>query len=78
MIEEKIRENLLDADCDEIFINEFICMFNKGNYPQMNMMLKKQRFKLLDSIHIEQKKLDCLDYMIVNIRRRAEKNEKLQ
>ena len=67
-MDDKTRQNLLDAGCDEAFIAEYdtLCGCTKL------CRLKARRRELLDGIHAEQKKLDCLDYLIYQLRCKAE------
>ena len=69
LMDEKTRENLRDAGCDEALIAEL------GALPSTCARLcrlKAYRRKLLDGIHIEQRKLECLDYLIYQLRCDAE------
>ena len=59
-----IWQNLKDAGCDYKMINNFIILIHKGNKHIPCRLLTKQRYALLDTIHDNQKKLDCLDYFI--------------
>ncbi len=64
-MDEKTRQNLRDAGCDEKLIAEI------GALPSTCARLcrlKAYRRELLDSIHTEQKKLECLDYLIYQLR----------
>ncbi|WP_321974181.1 hypothetical protein [Paratractidigestivibacter sp.] len=63
-MDDKIRQNLVDAGCDQAFIDEFEGLCDCAQFCR----LKARRRELLDSIHAEQKKLDCLDYLIYQYR----------
>lgn len=77
MNENSLRKNLIDADCDLDLINEVLLDYKDENLDQMMKRLKEYRFTLLERVRFQQKKLDCLDYLIVLLRKRGEKNEKL-
>ena len=71
-MDDKTRQNLLDAGCDEAFIAEFDGLCGCAQLCR----LKARRRELLDSIHAEQKKLDCLDYLIYQLRIDSSCNKK--
>lgn len=56
-----VAQNLLDAGCDAAFIRQYAQL--KG-LPEQLLLLRKHRRTLLDRIHEEQHRLDCLDYLI--------------
>ena len=60
---EAIVQNLVDAGCDQAFINKFLQVREQGRAEEQIRLLSCQRCRLLDAIHAEQKKLDCLDYL---------------
>ncbi|MBQ6568678.1 MAG: hypothetical protein IJL87_00275 [Clostridia bacterium] len=57
-------QNLADAGCDEDMIAECVKLYGAGNKKLLADLLRKKRRELLESIHSQQKKLDCLDYLI--------------
>ena len=59
--------NLEDAGCKECDIECFLNEFSKGNKEESLKVLMKHRKALLDSIHADQKRIDCLDYLIYQI-----------
>lgn len=77
MNEDSLRQNLIDADCDLDLINEILLDYKDENLDQMMKRLKEYRFTLLERVRFQQKKLDCLDYLIFLLRKRGEENEKL-
>lgn len=60
---EEIRQNLQDAGCPESFIHEFLQAMAQGTPRQRRQMLDRQRRCILDRVHDQQKKLECLDYL---------------
>ncbi len=70
-MDEKTLANLRDAGCDTTFIDELRALPS----PCARLCrLKAYRRGLLDGIHAEQKKLDCLDYLIYQLRRGIERD----
>ncbi len=68
-MDEKTRTNLRDAGCDEMLIAELDAL---PSTCAKLCRLKAYRRDLLDSIHAEQKKLECLDYLIYQLRCEAD------
>ena len=65
---ENIKQNLVDAGCDKDFINSFMTMdFDKQKNEALTM-LARQRKNLLDSIHTNERKIYCLDFLVNKIR----------
>ena len=60
-----IVDNLRDAGCSEELIEQYA---SAASGCARMCLLKKYRRELLDSIHSEQKKLECLDYLIYQLR----------
>ena len=57
---EKIRQNLIDAGCDE----EFIEKFSMCSERQCENMLAAHRRELLDVVHEKERCISCLDYLV--------------
>ncbi len=64
-MDEKTRENLRDAGCGETLIAEIDAL---PSACAKLCRLTAYRRELLDGIHGEQKKLECLDYLIYQLR----------
>lgn len=67
--EEAIEQNLRDAGCDEACICEFMEDMSQNREAEGMKVLRKHRSKLLDAMHREQKRIDCLDYLIYQMRK---------
>ena len=65
-IDESVLENLKDAGCDEGMIERCREMAEDG--PEMIRLLSLHRRVLLDALHADQMKLDCLDYLLFQLR----------
>jgi hypothetical protein len=64
-----IIHNLEDAGCDDELTEQFFCLRETGRVEGQLRLLSKQRTILLDNIHSNQKRLDCLDYLINKIKK---------
>lgn len=62
--ENAIVQNLIDAGCGQELISEFIEELRCDNISGDLMLLQKHRRSLLDNLHREQKRIDCLDYLV--------------
>ena len=61
-----IRQNLLDAGCDRKTTESCMACFKEGNEKKLRLELARH------ALHREQKRIDCLDYLVYTI----EKNKK--
>ena len=59
-------QNLRDAGCDDVFIEQFTRTTNAGRNEVIDL-LRKHRAKLLDDSHRCNKRIDRLDYLIYKI-----------
>ena len=64
-MDEKTIANLRDAGCSEELIEQYTSAVS--GCARM-CLLKKHRRELLEGIHSGQKKLECLDYLIYQLR----------
>ena len=67
--EDAIIQNLKDAGCDIKTIQKFMSDLQKGDEKSSLKCLDIHRKKLLDSLHKEQKCIDCLDYLVYQMSR---------
>ena len=66
---ESIIQNLKDAGCDSATIQNVMVDLEKGKEADALKRLAAHRRALLDSLHKEQACIDCLDYLIYQIRK---------
>lgn len=59
-----LTQNLFDAGCSETFAEECAMLILGGKTNAALNVLGKHRKKLLDEIHANQKRIDCLDHLI--------------
>ena len=71
----RVRQNLIDAGCDKSTTESCIACFDQGEMARMLPALAKHRKALLDELHREQKRIDCLDYLVYSIQK-EEKQKK--
>ncbi len=60
----KVLQNLKDADCNAELISQFFRMEEAGKVSEQLRLLYRQRKILLERLHLNQKQIDCLDYLI--------------
>ncbi len=64
-MDERTRANLRDAGCSEGFIAEYAGL--PSDCARL-CRLKERRRELLEGIHAGQRQLECLDYLIYQLR----------
>ena len=72
----KILQNLKDADCNSELIERFFMLDkNQRTFEQLKL-LDEYRKKLVESLHQDQRKIDCLDYLIFNLKQKQNLTKK--
>ena len=66
---EALIQNLQDAGCNQKLIDKFFSLLDQKQFDQIFILLRKYRNTLLDNIHKQQKEIDILDYLIVNLKK---------
>lgn len=64
-------QGLTDAGCGEAMIRRFLQLLAAGERQAGLALLERHRTCLLDGCHAEQRKLDCLDYLIYQMEKEA-------
>lgn len=67
--EADIRQNLKDAGCSAELIRQFMKTLEAGAIRDCSRLLDSYRSTLLDGIHLQEKKLTCLDYLRYQLKR---------
>lgn len=62
-----ILQNLAAAGCDRQTAEEFLAYFHSKNRPKQFQLLEAQRKLLLETMHLAQKRIDCLDYLVYQL-----------
>ena len=60
--------NLRDAGCGPLLIEKILALHESGNIREELRLLAAQRSSLLEKVHAVQKKVDCLDYLVFNMK----------
>ena len=68
--QQAVIQNLKDAGCDKKTVAQFLAFGEEGNTQEQLKLLSVQRQQLLDRIHQEEKRIDCLDYLVYQIQRK--------
>lgn len=63
-----ILQNLKDAGCNSLIIDKFFLFIDSGKTISALKLLDNHRKRLLNSLHENQKKIDCLDFLIFNLK----------
>ena len=58
-----LRQNLIDAGCESEIVQQCMELAQGQRTEEMKRILTRHRRTLLDTVHAEQKKIDCLDYL---------------
>lgn len=66
-----VIQNLEDAGCDSKTIEEFLSLNAEGKTKEQLNLLARQRRQLLDRVHKEEKRIDCLDYLTYQLNRKC-------
>lgn len=67
--DEDIIQNLKASGCDEAAILAFMDNLHSGKQEKGARLLAQHRRSLLDKLHTEQKKTECLDYLLFVLRK---------
>ena len=70
-----ILQNLKDADCSSDLIVKFLKLEENGRLSEQLRLLSRHRKFLLDKLHINQKQIDCLDYLIFSIEHQTQNKD---
>ena len=62
-----LLENLEDAGCGPEVTERFLALERSGQYREQLRLLSGHRRKLLDRLHREERRIDCLDYLVYQL-----------
>lgn len=68
---------LKDIGCDQQMIAEFLKDEHRCDVDKQLSILEKQRRITLDQLHDNQKKIDCIDYLIYQLKKIKEAGDVL-
>jgi len=66
---EAVIQNLKDAGCAKEVIECCMACIEQGKKKELLKRLEEHRNGLLHKVHEEEKHIDCLDYLVYQIRR---------
>lgn len=66
---EAVIQNLKDAGCDDEMVTCFLEMTECGERQGQLKLLEKQRRNLLEQVHKNEKQIDCLDYLVFQMKK---------
>lgn len=66
-----LQQNLMDAGCDPALTERFLSLTEQGREKEALTLLAKHRKNLLDCYHTAEKKIDCLDYLVYQMEKKA-------
>ncbi len=67
-----IIQNMKDAGCSDNTIDNCIDCIEKGRREELLKRLAAHRSSVLDSIHREERQIECLDYLVYQIGKNKE------
>ncbi len=63
-LENKCRQYMKDCGCDEKQCRDFIQLQEKGDKDGQIRLLKRRRICVMDNLHVAQREVDCIDFII--------------
>lgn len=70
-----ILQNLKDAGCTDEMVEKFMTLQNSDDAEQQIRLLSGHRKHLLEKLHREEKRIDCLDYLIYHMQKKNKTSE---
>ena len=70
MTAQGLLENLEDAGCGPESAECFLALEQSGQYRELLRLLSDHRRQLLDCLHREERRIDCLDYLVYQLEKR--------
>lgn len=68
-------QNLKDAGCDDELIAQFSDLNTQSKTHEQLRILACHRQRLIEQLHQNQKRVDCLDYLIYTLRKYHQAHE---
>ncbi|HIR04091.1 MAG: hypothetical protein U0M23_07225 [Acutalibacteraceae bacterium] len=66
---QSVIQNLKDAGCDTQCVEQFLSLEEEGKTQEQLKLLSAHRQQLLARVHKEEKRIDCLDYLVYQIQK---------
>ena len=67
-----LRQNLIDAGCDSGIVQQCMELARGQRTGEMKRILTRHRRTLLDTVHQNEKRIDCLDYLVYRLEKQTE------
>lgn len=64
-----LRQNLIDAGCDQELVQRCFALAQGEKTTELLRVLSRHRQTLLDTVHLRQKQIDCLDYLVYKLKK---------
>ena len=71
MTAQALLDNLEDAGCGPEVAERFLALEQAGQYRELLRLLSDHRRPLLDCLHREERRIDCLDYLVYQLEKRS-------
>ena len=68
-----LRENLKDAGCDPDMIRRCEVLVQSEKQGELMRILTLHRQSLLDAVHENERRIDCLDYLVYQFEKQSTK-----
>ena len=59
-----LYQNLIDAGCEPETAEQCVALKKAGKHTELLRLLSRHRADLLDAVHENQKRIDCLDFLV--------------
>ncbi|WP_102265997.1 hypothetical protein [Massilicoli timonensis] len=64
-----VMQNLIDAGCSKDMIDDLMKQLAEDDMESLLQMLEQHRACLLSMVHQKEKQIDCVDYLVYQIKR---------
>lgn len=66
-----VLQNLKDAGCSPRMVQRFLSLETEENTNEQLKLLAEHRKHLLERVHREEKRIDCLDYLVYQLKKKS-------
>ena len=67
-----VIQNLQDAGCTQKMVQRIMTQLEEDDFEELSKLLEQHRSCLLNLIHDKEKQIDCLDYLVYQVKRNKE------
>ena len=65
-----VVQNLKDSGCTDEMVEKFIALHDSKDVKQQLKLLSGYRKHLLENLHQDERRIDCLDYLIYQLEKK--------